>query len=40
MGHIEIFDKYKSWLINPDKNYTETCDNVPIRYLLSLSPQL
>lgn len=40
MGHIEIFDKYKSWLLNPKQNYIETCGNAPLRYLLSISPTL
>ena len=40
MGHIEIFDKYKSWLLNPEKNYVETCGNFSCRHLISLSPQL
>lgn len=40
MGHIEIFNKYKSWLLNPKQNYIETCGNFPLRYLLSISPKL
>lgn len=40
MGHIEIFNKYKSWLLNPSQNYIETCGNTPLRYLLSISPKL
>lgn len=39
-GHLNYFDKYKSWLLNPNMNYINTCGNISHKYLFSISPNL